>query len=292
MMFDINQLEWDDIMLNELNIPKSILPKVQPSCSHFGDYEMDGHHIPIVAIMGDQQAALFGQACFSPGSSKNTYGTGCFMLVNTGEKPKVSQNGLLTTIAWGIDGAAIQWLRDALQIIETSEETETLAKEVADDHSVYFVPAFVGLGAPHWDMYARGSIFGLTRDTGKAHIAKATLEALAFQTKDMIRAMQKDAGFKISALHVDGGACNNDYLMQFQANILNRDVIKPQNIQSTVMGVAYMAGIYLKWWNQGEIDQTRKIGKVYRPDMPKEMRKKRYRVWKKAVKRSMAWLED
>ncbi|MGB3142783.1 MAG: glycerol kinase GlpK, partial [Maribacter sp.] len=227
MIYDIVDLKWDETLLKALEIPKSMLPEVKPSAAHFGDYEFDGVKIPIAGIAGDQQAALFGQGCFKKGTAKNTYGTGCFMLMNTGEEPQFSKNGLLTTIAYGINGkvnyalegsifiagAAIQWLRDGLELIETAKETEALADSIEGENSVYVVPAFAGLGAPYWDMYARGAIFGLTRDTGKAHIAKATLEALAYQTKDILKAMEDDSGIQLKNLRVDGGACANNHLM-------------------------------------------------------------------------------
>ncbi len=304
LLFDIHELQWDPEILKELDIPENMLPKVQASASNFGNFELEGVSIPIAGVAGDQQAALFGQACFSKGSAKNTYGTGCFMLMNTGTVPKMSENGLLTTIAWGLDnqvyyalegsvfiaGAAIQWLRDGLQIIDSAAESETLAEQVKGENPVYVVPAFAGLGAPYWDMYARGAIFGLTRDTGKAHIAKATLESLAYQTKDLARAMRDDSGIKLDTLKVDGGACANNLLMQFQADILNAEVHRPAVIESTAMGAAFLAGIQAGIWTQDEIDQQRSIERTFRPSLEKEQRKKLYKGWKKAVKRSMKWL--
>ncbi len=304
LLYNIRKLKWDKELLKELDIPKSMLPEVKPSAHHFGDFELDGVQIPITGIAGDQQAALFGQACFSEGSAKNTYGTGCFMLMNTGETPKTSNNGLLTTIAWGLNGkvyyalegsvfvagAAIQWLRDGLQIIDSAPRSEALAKEVEGENPVYVVPAFAGLGAPYWDMYARGAIFGLTRDTGKAHIAKATLESLAYQTKDLSRAMRDDSGIKLKNLKVDGGASANNLLMQFQADILNTEVHRPEVIESTAMGAAFLAGIQAGVWTQEDIDQNRDIDRVFRPVMEKGQRKKLYKGWQKAVKRTMNWL--
>ncbi len=303
LFFNISSLEWDPHLLSELTIPKSMLPKAYPSAYHFGDYEIDGVTIPIAGIAGDQQAALFGQACFKKGSAKNTYGTGCFMLMNTGKKPQFSEHGLLTTIAYGLDGkvnyalegsifiagAAIQWLRDGLELIKDASETEALALSVEGENPVYVVPAFAGLGAPYWDMYARGAIFGLTRDTGKAHIAKATLESLAYQTKDILKAMQQDSGIKLKNLKVDGGACANDYLMQFQADILNTEVHRPEVIESTAMGAAFLAGITVGLWTKEDIKESRPINKVFQPTFEKEKRKRLYATWKKAIERAKNW---
>ncbi|WP_394748305.1 glycerol kinase GlpK [Spongiimicrobium salis] len=303
MVFDISKLKWDTVLLNEMDIPASMLPEVKPSAYHFGDYELDGVKIPIAGIAGDQQAALFGQACFKKGTAKNTYGTGCFMLMNTGKKPQFSENGLLTTIAYGLDGkvnyalegsifiagAAIQWLRDGLELIADAKETEALANSVQGESSVVMVPAFAGLGAPYWDMYARGAIFGLTRDTGKAHLAKATLESLAFQTKDILKAMEQDSGIRLKNLKVDGGACANNFLMQFQADILNTEVHRPQVIESTAMGAAFLAGITVGLWSQDDIGQNRPIDRIFQPTFEKTKRKRLYRTWKKAIKRTMEW---
>ena len=303
MLFNINTLEWDEKLLKALDIPKNMLSEVNPSSHHFGNFEFENHQIPITGIAGDQQAALFGHACFEKGEAKNTYGTGCFLLMNTGTKPQYSKNGLLTTIAWGINdkvyyalegsvfiaGAAIQWLRDGLQLIESAEESETIAKLITDDSSVVVVPAFVGLGAPYWDMYARGAIFGLTRDTGKEHLIKATLESLAYQSKDLIHAMQEDCNTQLTSLNVDGGASANNYLMQFQADILNCIVNRPVNTESTALGVAYLAGISIGLWKQNEINNTKSIEKTFNPIMKKERREKLYKNWKKAVKRTMNW---
>lgn len=303
LIYDIVNLKWDDRMLQALEIPKSMLPEVKPSAHHFGDYELNGTKIPIAGIAGDQQAALFGQGCFIKGTAKNTYGTGCFMLMNTGEKPQFSKNGLLTTIAYGLDGkvnyalegsifiagAAIQWLRDGLELIAHAKETEVLAESVKGESSVYVVPAFAGLGAPYWDMYARGAIFGLTRDTGKAHLAKATLESLAYQTKDILKAMEDDSGIQLENLRVDGGACSNNYLMQFQADILDTEVHRPEVIESTAMGAAFLAGIQVGLWTQSDIDQSRPMNRIFKPTFDRVKRKKLYKKWQKAVERTKGW---
>ncbi|WP_340156860.1 glycerol kinase GlpK [uncultured Maribacter sp.] len=306
MIYDIVNLKWDDKMLKALDIPKTMLPEVKPSSAYFGDYEIDGVEIPIAGIAGDQQAALFGQACFKKGSAKNTYGTGCFMLMNTGEKPQFSKNGLLTTIAYGLNGkvhyalegsifiagAAIQWLRDGLELIDDAKETEELANSIEGENPVYVVPAFAGLGAPYWDMYARGAVFGLTRDTGKAHLAKATLEALAYQTKDILKAMEDDSGIQLKNLRVDGGACANDHLMQFQADILDSEVHRPEIIESTAMGSAFLAGIEVGFWQQSDIDESRPMNKIFTPTFDRVKRKRLYKKWQKAVERSKGWEDE
>ena len=252
LVYNIKELKWDTKLLEALNIPEKMLPEVRNSSGEFGTIDYNGASIPIMGVAGDQQAALFGQACFQPGMAKNTYGTGCFMLMNTGDKLFNSKNGLLTTLAWGIDGkvtyalegsifiagAAIQWLRDGLQLFTDAAESEALANSAGDSDDVYVVPAFTGLGAPYWDMYARGAIFGLTRDSGKEQITKATLQSLAYQTKDVLDAMQDDAGIELKTLQVDGGACANNYLMQFQADILGKVVDRPEVIESTAVGAA------------------------------------------------------
>jgi glycerol kinase len=303
MLYNIKDLCWDDKLLTELDVPSSILPEIKPSGFHFGDYELDGVKIPIAGIAGDQQAALFGQACFEPGMAKNTYGTGCFMLMNTGDKIQYSENGLLTTIAWGLDdkviyalegsvfiaGAAVQWLRDGLEFFSTASESEKLALEVEGESGVYVVPAFAGLGAPYWDMYARGAIFGLTRDTGKNHLTKATLESIAYQTKDILNAMQEDSQIELSELKVDGGACANNFLMQFQADILNKRVERPEVIESTALGAAYLAGITVGLWKKEDIISNRKIERVFNPTFDGAKRTRLYLGWKKAVKRAMNW---
>ncbi len=306
MIYDIVNLQWDDKLLEALTIPKSMLPEVKPSAYHFGDYELDGTAIPIAGIAGDQQAALFGQSCFTKGSAKNTYGTGCFMLMNTGETPQFSKNGLLTTIAYGLDGkvnyafegsifiagAAIQWLRDGLELIKDAKETEGLADSVEGENPVYVVPAFAGLGAPYWDMYARGAVFGLTRDTGKAHLAKATLESLAYQTKDILKAMEDDSGIQLKNLRVDGGACANNHLMQFQADILDTEVHRPEVIESTAMGAAFLAGIQVGLWTQDDIDQNRPMNRIFKPTFDRVKRKRLYDKWQKAVERTKGWEEQ
>tara|TARA_R110000782_G_scaffold178056_2_gene268932 strand:- start:335 stop:1822 length:1488 start_codon:yes stop_codon:yes gene_type:complete len=306
MIYDIVNLKWDDKMLKALSIPKSMLPEVKPSAADFGNFEYEGVKIPIAGIAGDQQAALFGQGCFKKGSAKNTYGTGCFMLMNTGEEPQFSKNGLLTTIAYGLDGkvnyalegsvfiagAAIQWLRDGLELIEDAKETEDLANSIEGENPVYVVPAFAGLGAPYWDMYARGAIFGLTRDTGKAHIAKATLESLAYQTKDILKAMEDDSGIQLKNLRVDGGACANNHLMQFQADILDSEVHRPEIIESTAMGAAFLAGIQVGFWKQSDIDENRPMNRIFKPTFDRVKRKRLYKKWQKAVERCKGWEED
>ena len=305
MLFDIRKLVWDEHLLNELKISRSLLPEVKPSASPFGVWHYDGVDIPISGIAGDQQAALFGQACFEPGMAKNTYGTGCFMLMNTGANIQYSKNGLITTIAWGLDGkveyalegsvfiagAAVQWLRDSLHLIDQSKDSEYFAAKALGSNDVYVVPAFAGLGAPYWDMYARGAIFGLTLDTGKDHIIKATLESLAYQSKDILTAMEEDAGLKLSALKVDGGACANNILMQFQADILNTPVERPEVIESTAQGAAYLASIQIGLWRKGDILRNRRVQRTFAPQMKEEDRARLYQGWKKAVQRSMNWVE-
>ena len=305
MMYNIKELFWDSSLLTRLEIPVHMLPEVRPSSYHFGDFEFDGHSIPITGIAGDQQAALFGQACFKKGETKNTYGTGCFLLMNTGKKPKFSKNGMLTTIAWGLDGkvqyalegsvfvagAAIQWLRDALQVIDHAKDSEYFANQVEGENPVFFVPAFAGLGAPYWDMDARGGIFGLSRGTGKNHIIKATLDSLAYRSKDLILAMEEDSKVKLSALKVDGGACANNYLMQFQADILGTRVERAEIIESTALGAAYFAGIEAGLWTKEDILKNRKIEREFEPSMTEEKRDRLYATWKKAVSRVMNWDE-
>jgi glycerol kinase len=306
MLFNIRNLAWDKKLLRELNIPESILPEVKPSAFHFGDFKIENVSIPITGVAGDQQAALFGQACFDPGMAKNTYGTGCFMLMNTGSKIQLSKNGLITTIAWGLDdkveyalegsvfiaGAAVQWLRDSLHLIDQSKDSEYFAAKALGSNEVYVVPAFAGLGAPYWDMYARGAIFGLTRDTGKDHIIKATLESLAYQTKDILNAMEEDAGLKLASLKVDGGACSNNILMQFQADILGTHVERPEVIESTALGAAYLAGIFTGLWKKNDIVKNRKIQKSFSPQMAPVTRDKLYRGWQKAVERTKGWVDQ
>lgn len=303
MLYNIRDLKWDEKLLQELTIPKSLLPEIKPSAAAFGTWDLNGIEIPIAGVAGDQQAALFGQACFEPGMAKNTYGTGCFMLMNTGAKIQLSKAGLITTIAWGLDGkveyalegsvfiagAAVQWLRDSLHLIDQSKDSEYFAMKALGSNEVYVVPAFAGLGAPYWDMYARGAIFGLTRDTGKDHIIKATLESMAYQTKDILNAMQEDAGLKLASLKVDGGACANNILMQFQADILGAEVERPEVIESTAQGAAYLAGIQIGLWKKEDIVKNRKIQKRFIPQMDVATRSHLYKGWQKAVKRTMGW---
>lgn len=305
MLFNIKELSWDDKMLNELDIPKKLLPTVQDSSSSFGEVQIDGVNIPITGVAGDQQAALFGQQCYALGDAKNTYGTGCFMLMNTGDQPIVSKSGLITTIAWGIGGkityalegsvfiagAAIQWLRDGLKIIDEAADSAYFASKTEETDQVYVVPAFAGLGAPYWDMYARGAIFGLTRDTGKSHIVRATLESLAYQTKDVLMAMETDSDIKLRQLQVDGGASANDILMQFQSDILDVEVCRPAIIESTALGAAYLAGIGAGIWHQDILSEMRQMDRTFSPEMDQETRKRLYRGWGKAVKRSMNWID-
>lgn len=309
MMYNIETLQWDDRILEALNIPKCMLPEVKPTSHIYGYTDVQtfgGARIPIASAAGDQQAALFGQACFLPGSAKNTYGTGCFMLMNTGEKRVPSKNGLLTTIAWGVDGkisyalegsifiagAAIQWLRDELRLIDSASDTEYYASKVADTNGVYFVPAFAGLGAPYWDMYARGAIVGLTRGANKDHIIRATLESLAYQTRDVIEAMQEDSGLALRRLKVDGGATVNNFLMQFQADILNRSVVRPQITETTALGAAYLAGLAVKFWENTDILRERfAIDRAFEPTMDEQARERRYHGWKRAITCAKGWEE-
>ena len=301
MLFNIHTLEWDEEILKILDIPRQMLPEVKPSSYLYGHTEarIFGEEVPIAGAAGDQQCALFGQTCFAPGEAKNTYGTGGFMLMNTGEKPVASKNGLVTTIAWGVDGkveyalegsifvagAAIQWLRDQLGLIRDSAESEVLAKAVPDTNGCYMVPAFVGLGAPHWDQYARGAIVGLTRGTNRNHIVRATLESLAYQVTDVLKAMEEDSGIKLGTLAVDGGACANDFLMQFQADIINTVVARPKTIETTAMGAAYLAGLAVGYWqSKGEIKENHSIACQFNPNMEETHRAKLLDGWKKAVK--------
>ena len=305
LIYNINELQWDKKLLKAIDVPESVLPEVKDSSSVYGKTEkaLFGGEIAIAGIAGDQQSALFGQACFEPGMAKNTYGTGCFMLMNTGETPVKSKQGLLTTIAWGLDGkveyalegsvfiagAAIQWLRDGLKMIDESPDSEYYAMKVQDTAGVYVVPAFAGLGAPYWDMYARGAMFGLSRGTTKQHIIRATLESLAYQTKDVLDAMQKDSKITLNALRVDGGACANDLLMQFQSDILQTDVQRPQVIETTALGAAYLAGIAVGFFEKKQISKNWAIDRTFKPSMPAAGSKKLYKGWLKAVERTMDW---
>lgn len=309
MIYNINDLCWDEEILGILDIPKSILPKVV-SCSEiygYTDAEIAGAEIPIAGAAGDQQAALFGQTCFRAGEAKNTYGTGCFLLMNTGEMPVDSKNGLITTIACGMDGkidyalegsifvagAAIQWLRDELGLFEKASQSEAMAVSVEDTNGCYVVPAFTGLGAPYWDAYARGSIQGLTRGVNKNHIVRATLEALAYQALDVLKAMEEDSGIHLEALKVDGGACANNFLMQFQADMIDAPVHRPECVETTAMGAAYLAGLAVGYWkDKEEIKQNWKLDKIFEPDMEETIRSDKLKGWQKAVKRSLDWEKE
>ena len=305
MIYNIKNLEWDNELLNYLGIPKSILPKVINSSSEFGHFTYKGLKIPINGVAGDQQAALFGQACFEDGMVKNTYGTGCFLLMNTGKNFKLSNNGLISTLACSFDnkpnyalegsvfiaGAAIQWLRDSLKIINKASDTEKIALSIEKLEDIYVVPAFAGLGAPYWDMYSRGAIFGLTRDTGKEHIIKATLESLAYQTKDIIDVMEKDSGLKLTSLKVDGGACMNNYLMQFQSDLLGSEGYRPEIIETTAMGAGYLAGLKSNIWDKDQIIKNQKIDRSFNSKIKKMEREMMYNGWKKAVNRTFNWIE-
>ena len=306
MLFNIKSLKWDENLLKELNIPSSILPEVRQSSEIYGntDKELFGEEIPISGIAGDQQSALFGQLCFQEGMVKNTYGTGCFMLMNTGDKIVKSQSGLITTIAWGIDnkveyaiegsifsaGAAVQWLRDELKIIHDAADSDYFASKVDDTNGVYLVPAFTGLGAPYWDMHARGIIVGLTRGVNRNHIIRATLESIAYQTKDVIDAMINDSEINLTTLRADGGAASNNFLMQFQSDILNANIEIPEVTETTALGAAYLAGLAVDFWkSKGEIVQNWGINRKFKPMMTPKMREKLYAGWKKAVERSKSW---
>ncbi|MFL7797175.1 glycerol kinase GlpK [Clostridium chauvoei] len=307
MLYNINELKWDEKILETLGIPKSMLPEVR-NCSEVYGYTnlggKGGYRVPIAGIAGDQQAALFGQACFEKGSAKNTYGTGCFLLMNTGEEKVTSKNGLLTTIAIGIDGkvqyalegsvfvggAVVQWIRDELKLVTDAQDTEYFANKVENNGGVYIVPAFVGLGAPHWDMYARGAIFGLTRGSNRNHIIRAALEAIAYQSKDVLHAMEEDAGYKIESLKVDGGASKNAFLMQFQSDIINTEVTRPIITETTALGAAYLAGLAVGYWKDKEqISKSWYISQSFKPSIEEEERKKLYAGWKKAVSRVKDW---
>ncbi len=308
MLYDINNLCWDEKMLQELNIPVSMLPQVSPSSQVFGitDPKFFGTEIPIAGIAGDQQAALFGQGCYEAGMAKNTYGTGCFMLMNTGEIPISSAAGLLTTIAWGLDGkvnyalegsvfiagAAIQWLRDEVKILDSASDSEYYANKVADNGGVYVVPAFAGLGAPYWDMYARGAILGLTRGSNKAHIIRAALESLAYQTRDVLTAMEKDAGLRLKTLRVDGGASANNFLMQFQSDMLNVTVSRPNVLETTALGTALLAGLAVGFWKKEDLQNDWKAERNFEPTMPEAQRTKLYSTWQRAVEKTRGWLEE
>ena len=309
MLFNINTLTWDAEILAELGIPESMLPRAMPSSCVYGATlaEFFGAPVPISGAAGDQQAALFGQTCFAPGESKCTYGTGAFLLMNTGKTPIFSQNGLVTTVAWGLGGevtyalegsifvagAAIQWLRDQLRFIESAADSEYMAKKVPDTNGCYIVPAFTGLGAPHWDAYARGCIMGLTRGVNKYHIIRATLDSIVYQTNDVLSAMEADAGLKLPALKIDGGAAANNYLAQTQADISDAPVHRPRCVETTAMGAAYFAGLAVGYWKDlEEIRQNWAIDRVFPPEIAADAREKRLRGWKKAVACAAGWEEE
>lgn len=310
MLYNIKNLKWDEKMVEVLGIPKSMLPEVKNSSGIFGYANLGGqggYRVPIAGVAGDQQSALFGQACFNEGEAKNTYGTGCFMLMNTGDKMITSKNGLLTTIGIGLNGkveyalegsifiagASIQWLRDELRIINDAKDTEYFASKVKDSAGVYVVPAFVGLGTPHWDMYARGTIVGLTRGSNRNHIIRATLESIAYQTRDVLDAMQEDSGIKLSELKVDGGACANNFLMQFQSDIVGVKVRRPEIVETTALGAAYLAGLGVNLFTSKEdIKKAWKINREFNPEIESCEQQKMYKGWKKAVKRAMEWAKE
>ena len=309
MLFNINTLQWDDDILKELDIPRCMLPTPMPSSCIYGetDPSLLGGPIKIAGAAGDQQSALFGQACYHPGEAKNTYGTGAFLLMNTGEKPVFSKNGLVTTIAWGLDGkveyalegsvfvagAAIQWLRDELKIIESAPDSEYYAGKVKDTNGCYVVPAFTGLGAPHWDQYARGTIVGITRGVNKNHIIRATMESLAYQVNDILVAMQADSGIKLAALNVDGGASANNLLMQMQSDISGAPVQRPTCVETTAMGAAYLAGLAVGYWsNKEDVVRNRAIDRVFHPKITEEDRAAKIKGWNKAVKCAYGWAKD
>lgn len=310
MLYNIKELKWDDEILEILDIPKSMLPDVKPSSYIYGHTDegmLSGAQIPIAGCAGDQQAALFGQTCFEEGSAKNTYGTGCFMLMNTGENIVESKHGLLTTIAWGVDGkveyalegsifiggASIQWLRDELRVLYDAKQSEFYANSVKDTNGVYVVPAFAGLGAPYWDMYARGAIMGLTRGANRAHLVRATLESIAYQVKDVLNAMQEDSGLKLKDLRVDGGASSNNFLMQFQSDILDVNIDRPKVVETTALGAAYLAGLAVEFYNnKDEIKKSWIIDREFIPNMSYDKRNLLYKGWKKAVSRSLLWAKE
>ena len=309
MLFDIHKLKWDEEILRELEIPACMLPEAKPSSFVYGQAspKFFGGEIPIAGAAGDQQAALFGQTCFQPGEAKNTYGTGCFLLMNTGERPVDSKNGLVTTIAWGLDGkvsyaleglifvagAAIQWLRDELRLIDRAADSEPMARMVTDTNGCYVVPAFTGLGAPHWDPYARGTIVGLTRGVNRYHIIRAVLESIAYQTNDVLRAMRADSGIQLAALKVDGGASANDFLMQIQADLIQAPVHRPVCVETTAMGAAYLAGLAVGYWeNKEDVIKNWSIDRIFQPEIGNEERDQRLAGWNRAVACARAWAAE
>jgi len=308
MLFNIKTLQWDEEILAEMNIPACMLPRVKPSSCVYGeaDPQYFGGPIPISGAAGDQQAALFGQTCFAPGEAKNTYGTGCFLLMNTGDTPVYSENGLVTTIAWGLDGkvtyalegsifvagAAIQWLRDEMRLIDSAADSEYMARKAKDTNGCYVVPAFTGLGAPHWDMYARGAIVGLTRGVNKYHIIRATLDSLCYQTNDVLKAMRADSGIELSSLKVDGGASSNNLLLQTQADIINAPVNRPKCVETTAAGAAYLAGLAVGYWScKEDICRNVEIERTFMPEISDEEREIRVEGWNKAVKCTFGWMK-
>jgi glycerol kinase len=309
MLFNIQELKWDKEILEELGIPESMLPEAKPSSCVYGEADSSflGGPIPIAGAAGDQQAALFGQTCFTAGEAKNTYGTGCFLLMNTGEKPVFSSNGLVTTIAWGLDGkvnyalegsifvagAAIQWLRDEMKLVDSAQDSEYMAGKVKDTNGCYVVPAFTGLGAPHWDQYARGTIVGLTRGVNKYHVIRATLESLAYQVNDVLSAMKADSGIELCALKVDGGASANNLLMQMQSDMIGAPVNRPKCVETTAMGAAYLAGLAVGYWgNKEEVLKNWQIDKVFESQITEEDREAKIRGWNKAVKYAYGWAKE
>ena len=308
MLFNIHKQEWDEVLLRAMDIPAPLLPTVVDSSGVIGmlDKSILGREVPIAAMAGDQHAALYGQACFGPGEAKNTYGTGCFVLMNTGARPVRSQSGLLSTVAWRVNGkptyalegsvfvagAAIQWLRDEMKLISTAAESETLARSLADNGGVYLVPAFTGMGAPYWDMYARGTIVGLTRGAGRAHIVRAALESIAYQSADVLEAMEKDGGVRMAALRVDGGASANEFLMQFQSDILGVPVVTPQVTETTALGAAMLAGRAVGLWDDNRLKTVWQRKKEFRPTMPGENRERLLQQWRRAIERARRWEEE
>jgi len=308
MLYNIHEQRWDEMLLRMMNIPAQLMPEVVDSAQVIGtlDKHILGREIPIAALAGDQHAALFGQGCFAPGMCKNTYGTGCFVLMNTGSTPVKSQNNLITTIAWRLDGkpryalegsvfvggAVVQWLRDEMKLVSSAAETEPIAASIPDNGNVYFVPAFTGLGAPHWDMYSRGSIVGLTRGTGRAHMVRAALESIAYQSTDVINAMSADSGMKSTVLRVDGGASANNFLMQFQSDVLGVRVLRPRIIETTALGAAMLAGRAVGLWNDRELTTLSKPDREFNPNMDEATRKQLLRQWQRAVERSKRWAEE
>mgnify|MGYP001557478826 CR=1 FL=1 len=310
MLFNINTLDWDDFLLKELNIPRAMLPEVKASSTLYGTTDsktFGGAEIPIAGIAGDQQAALFGQACWEKGMAKNTYGTGSFILMNTGTQPIHSQNGLITTIAWGLNsrveyalegsvfitGAAVQWLRDEMKVLNDASDSEYFAGKVTDSGGVYVVPAFAGLGAPYWDMYARGTIVGITRGTGMNHIIRATLESLAYQVRDVADCMTADSGIALQELKADGGAAANNFIMQFQADILNTPVIRPKLLETTALGAAMLAGLATGFWQDTkDIGNHQEIDRIFKPEITDENRNSLYTGWRRAVERSQGWIQE